>query len=222
MSIELDCGRWGNPATEEFYLRQFIDWFTEYRDARSLEISFDAAIFDDGELIGPNECELDQHFAAYVEEKQDFYKSIVRSLDSGMSLDQALAPVEAAMRANAPDRILDSRRLGKRWPSKAAAEVRSWRRKYGDEAAPELYRRAVRTEPFAIHGATVAVPLSHVVCPRCHRSPKSADRWPCKCGHRWNTFDTRGLCPACGHQWQQTACLMCGESSPHADWYIGE
>ncbi len=63
--------------------------------------------------------------------------------------------------------------------------------------------------------------LAHVACPRCHLSPKSSDLWGCTCGNRWKTFDTRGLCPACSYQWKETACLMCGESSPHADWYVG-
>lgn len=57
-------------------------------------------------------------------------------------------------------------------------------------------------------------------CPRCNQSPSPEDRWLCKCGHRWNTFETRGLCPGCNYQWEITACLVCGESSPHAEWYV--
>ena len=37
MSIELDCGRWGGQATEDFYLRQFIRSFKEYKHASALE-----------------------------------------------------------------------------------------------------------------------------------------------------------------------------------------
>ncbi len=59
-------------------------------------------------------------------------------------------------------------------------------------------------------------------CPRCNQPPSPSDRWLCKCGHRWNTFQTRGLCPRCQYQWEITACLVCGESSPHADWYVQE
>jgi len=39
------------------------------------------------------------------------------------------------------------------------------------------------------------------------------------CGHVWNTFDTRGLCPGCSHQWKHTACLSCTRWSLHEDWY---
>jgi hypothetical protein len=35
----------------------------------------------------------------------------------------------------------------------------------------------------------------------------------------WNTFWTRGLCPGCGHQWQETQCLRCRKMSPHESWY---
>jgi hypothetical protein len=56
-------------------------------------------------------------------------------------------------------------------------------------------------------------------CPKCNWSPRAEDRWFCKCGHSWNTFDTGGVCPACLFQWNSTACLQCGEWSPHSDWY---
>ena len=226
MSIELNCGRWGGEATEEFYLRQFIDWFTEYNDADALEISIDAAIFDDGEFIGPNKSELKQDFKAYVDAKQDYYRMILKGLDSGMSFDEAFAPIEAVSKASAANPVWDSRDSRTMWKKISAPEVRNWRLKYGDEAAPEIYRRALRTEPFVIRGGAGADPaeneriLAGIACPRCNFSPKSTDRWYCKCGNLWNTFETRGLCPACSHQWKDTACPGCGEMSPHADWYV--
>jgi hypothetical protein len=56
-------------------------------------------------------------------------------------------------------------------------------------------------------------------CPKCNWSPRAHDRWMCKCGHIWNTFDTGGVCPACLYQWTMTACLACHQWSPHSDWY---
>lgn len=56
-------------------------------------------------------------------------------------------------------------------------------------------------------------------CPKCAWRPRATDRWECTCGFIWNTFDTRGLCPACDYQWHDTACLACGEWSRHEDWY---
>ena len=59
-----------------------------------------------------------------------------------------------------------------------------------------------------------------VRCPKCEWRPRAKNLWRCRCGHHWNTFDTWGLCPECGYQWEITACLECGEISPHKDWYL--
>jgi hypothetical protein len=67
-------------------------------------------------------------------------------------------------------------------------------------------------------------------CPLCRWRPDAGSSWVCNdraypeyffggCGAAWNTFDTRGLCPGCGHQWRFTACLNCGRWSLHEDWY---
>jgi hypothetical protein len=69
-------------------------------------------------------------------------------------------------------------------------------------------------------------------CPLCAWQPSASSRWACGnskspenfdagCGHVWNTFDTGGVCPGCGHRWQWTACLACGGWSRHEDWYEG-
>lgn len=56
-------------------------------------------------------------------------------------------------------------------------------------------------------------------CPLCDWRPTSNDRWMCRCGHRWNTFWTGGLCPACKYQWETTGCFRCGEAPAHSEWY---
>lgn len=56
-------------------------------------------------------------------------------------------------------------------------------------------------------------------CPRCGWEPKPQDRWSCLCGHAWNTFDTRGVCPRCRYVWDDTCCLSCHRWSRHDDWY---
>jgi hypothetical protein len=62
--------------------------------------------------------------------------------------------------------------------------------------------------------------LPGIRCPQCKWTPRTKILWSCKCGHHWNTFDTRGLCPGCGHQWEITGCLQCGAVSPHPAWYV--
>ncbi len=59
-------------------------------------------------------------------------------------------------------------------------------------------------------------------CPKCQFQPPDGLRWPCKCGHAWNTFWTAGNCPACHFQWEVTQCPSCGEMSEHQAWYVPE
>jgi len=76
---------------------------------------------------------------------------------------------------------------------------------------------------FGLRGVAMRSPDgSSIRCPKCKGLPSSEDRWFCKCGHRWNTFWTRGLCPACRYQWTETTCQKCGESSTHSEWYVPE
>jgi DNA-directed RNA polymerase subunit RPC12/RpoP len=56
-------------------------------------------------------------------------------------------------------------------------------------------------------------------CPVCRWRPRARDRWQCTCLHVWNTFDTRGVCPACSFRWRETQCLSCGVMSDHEAWY---
>ena len=70
-------------------------------------------------------------------------------------------------------------------------------------------------------------------CPECKWKPSATSRWCCGdcaypevffggCGAEWNTFETAGQCPGCGHQWRWTACLSCFTWSLHEDWYADE
>ena len=63
-----------------------------------------------------------------------------------------------------------------------------------------------------------------IKCPCCSWVPDGGDYWECVCGHIWNTFDTRGVCPSCKKEWDQTQCPVypggCGSWSKHDDWYI--
>jgi hypothetical protein len=67
-------------------------------------------------------------------------------------------------------------------------------------------------------------------CPLCNWSPTASSRWTCAsvdapeyfyggCYTSWNTFETRGRCPTCAHQWTWTSCLFCQQWSQHEDWY---
>jgi hypothetical protein len=60
---------------------------------------------------------------------------------------------------------------------------------------------------------------SGIRCPLCGWVPRAEDRWSCRCGHSWNTFDTGGVCPNCLRKWEHTQCLACHQWSLHSDWY---
>lgn len=59
-------------------------------------------------------------------------------------------------------------------------------------------------------------------CPQCRWEPRKSDQWMCSCLHEWHTFDTGGVCPACGRLWVKTQCLKCAEWSLHIEWYEDE
>jgi hypothetical protein len=88
-----------------------------------------------------------------------------------------------------------------------------------------MYRRrpapARRQMPRPTEGPPMLGPGGETIrCPKCNWVPHHNDRWGCKCGHVWNTFETGGSCPACRYQWDVTACLSCREISAHSDWYV--
>jgi len=67
-------------------------------------------------------------------------------------------------------------------------------------------------------------------CPQCYWQPTPSSRWCCVvsgtpepyfegCHTIWNTFDTRGRCPGCAHQWMWTTCHRCEQASLHEHWY---
>jgi hypothetical protein len=71
---------------------------------------------------------------------------------------------------------------------------------------------------------------ARIRCPLCEWTPHESSRWCCVridvpegfqggCGTIWNTFNTRGRCPGCQHQWRWTSCLQCHRWSLHEDWY---
>jgi Zn-dependent protease len=58
-----------------------------------------------------------------------------------------------------------------------------------------------------------------LACPSCKTAPPLGEFWRCgKCGHAFDIFLTRGVCPHCGTQFNVTQCLDCGTSSPIAEW----
>ncbi|MBS1796282.1 MAG: hypothetical protein JSS81_20690 [Acidobacteria bacterium] len=72
--------------------------------------------------------------------------------------------------------------------------------------------------------------FERIRCPLCRWQPTAESRWCCAssgepenfdggCYTVWNTFETRGRCPGCNHQWRWTICPRCHGWSLHNDWY---
>lgn len=58
-------------------------------------------------------------------------------------------------------------------------------------------------------------------CPSCLWEPDGGAHWVCLsvCATEWNTFATRGVCPACCEVFEHTQCPVCHEISLHEAWY---
>jgi hypothetical protein len=144
--IEINCGLWGNEPTENFYLRQFAEWASNDADAKELRIEIDAAILDDGTLLGSDKSDLATDFAAYLGAKQDLYREIVDALDRGSSWQEAFRSVDAILSTKPRPDVHNPLWI---YPRLAAEDANRWREAYG-EGSVDLFRRAVRREPFVI------------------------------------------------------------------------
>src|SRR5688500_287017 len=98
-----------------------------------------------------------------------------------------------------------------------------------------VYAFKKRSGPFVIPDISTDLEtrkgFSRIRCPLCDWSPTASSLWACQsygtpepffggCGAMWNTFQTRGRCPVCEHQWRWTSCHRCLRWSLHEDWYV--
>lgn len=58
------------------------------------------------------------------------------------------------------------------------------------------------------------------VCPSCKTPPLVGDYWTChECGGRFDLFEHRGQCPACGQLYRVTKCPECYQEHPLGEWF---
>jgi len=56
-------------------------------------------------------------------------------------------------------------------------------------------------------------------CPACKAAPPVGAVWKCaQCAQLFDTFQTQGVCPYCGAQFQVTRCMECGAAHPISEW----
>jgi hypothetical protein len=77
-------------------------------------------------------------------------------------------------------------------------------------------------DPHSDYGVDQDDEGGRIRCPCCRWAPGRHDLWACTCLHLWNTFETGGICPACGREWADTQCPRCSSWSPHLEWYAVE
>jgi hypothetical protein len=138
------------------YYDQFLGQFVDQKDALlahavDLCVELNGVIFADGTLAGPDDQSmLADLFCTYVNAKQEWYRGIIQALGAGHSVVESFAPVEAFL-ADATNHMGGSPADFCR--HQAAAEARSWRRRYADADIPPLMKQAIRLDPFTIRRA---------------------------------------------------------------------
>jgi hypothetical protein len=88
-----------------------------------------------------------------VQAKQGWYRGIIEALDAGQSVAESFAPVERFLADSTNRRHaghFTGEKPGDLWTHQAAAEARSWHRRYADEDIAPLLKQAIRLDPFII------------------------------------------------------------------------
>lgn len=134
-------------------------WVPDYRkhleekyppeSVKHFRISLDAVILEDGSLFGPNERGFAKHFSKYVSKEREIVRRIVKSVDSGKSLEstfQALRGESAKLRAK-------TRRPGSHdafCTGQSTAEAYQLWRRNGDETFLRLAREMAGAKAFSV------------------------------------------------------------------------
>jgi hypothetical protein len=150
---------WGEGPDGEYY-DQFLPQFVTEKDqilrnASELRIELNAAIFSDGTLVGPDDGSwLRELFSSSVRAKQDWYRMILTALAGGASVSEAFRPLDQFVE-QARTRMRSGHQFYREdpnaiWVQEAAADAMRWRRRYADDAIPQLLREAIHLEPFLI------------------------------------------------------------------------
>lgn len=137
----------------EAWPHEYVDSFRDFGrktaerlgDVRQLSIALDAAIFEDGLMLGPDESRLAEHFIEFVHAKQTLYRDIVVGLEDGDVLEDVFAPLRQNLAARHEHAHAHADTLAG-YRRQAAAEVLG----FHDRVLLEVFRRTLRREPFAI------------------------------------------------------------------------
>lgn len=86
-------------------------------------------------------------------------------------------------------------------------------------AAYAAWRSLVGLRVARMRGELLSGPRQSVSrCPSCMQAPPKGALWRCGNGHAFDVFDARGVCPTCGWDTTEIACVFCGDTNPIADY----
>jgi hypothetical protein len=121
----------------------------QFRDISEVNISLDAIVFDDGEIVGPDRSGLGGDFAKYVDAYQSLYREIVSSLNAELPAEQVFKVIKDREERDSADSMRTDQ-SSKAFDLVAEQDVLGWRQKHGDGDLKNHFLRCTRTPPFAV------------------------------------------------------------------------
>jgi len=117
------------------------------KEARKLEVSLDAVIFDDGRLVGDDTSELQRAFEQYLRSTEAIYRSVASRIDGGESVETAFQWLRQSL-AEAIQKGPND--VGAFYYVQAAGDVGRARTRIGDGRVRDVFEQAIRKTPFVI------------------------------------------------------------------------
>jgi len=140
-----------NPSVDNAWLDEFARQQGDLaKGLRSLTVEVDAAIFDDGLLVGRDTSGLQQAFEMYLQATQGLYQSVLRELNAGQTIDAIFASIRASMRQNREKSFNNPDDREAVYAVQAAGDALQARARIGDDKVKEVFERAIRRVPFTV------------------------------------------------------------------------
>lgn len=131
----------GKRPPKRFSWNNLKRHYAKYSNIAELAISLDAAIFEDGTLLGPDQSNLADHFAEFVRAKQALYRQIAENPEEAFRSIRRIMESAPSIEPGNPLSL---------YARLAVEGAARWHRRYPDDDVRNLFGAAIRTKPFAI------------------------------------------------------------------------
>src|SRR6478735_6325160 len=140
-----------NPSVDNAWLDEFARQQSDLaKGLRSLAVEVDAAVFDDGVVVGRDTSGLQQAFEMYVQATQGLYQSVLRELNTGQTISAIFGSIRASMRQNREKSFNNPDDREAVYAVQAAGDALQVRARIGDDKVKEVFERALRRVPFTV------------------------------------------------------------------------